>query len=118
MTTKRQKVYIAGPITGLDWKEVKAKFGNAQRILEECGYEVENPCDHQIENGTWESYMKQGLHAMLDCDGVLALEGWEHSRGAQIEVRLARELGLFRFYENPDLQDMVNMLMNSEGRRW
>lgn len=115
---KLPKVYIAGKITGMDWKEAKEKFRRVQIILEECGYEVENPCDHQIENGTWEAYMKQGLHAMLDCGGVLALDNWKESRGARIEVKLALDLGLFVLYEDRDLPGLVDYLMNSEGRRW
>lgn len=114
----RQKIYIAGKITGEDWKEAKAKFSNVQRILEEYGYDVENPCDHQIENGTWEMYMRQGLKAMLECGGVFALDNWKESRGASIEVQLALDLGMFVFYEDRDLNKMVDHIMNNEGRRW
>ena len=114
----RQNIYIAGKITGEDWKKTKAKFSYVQRILEEYGYNVENPCDHQIENGTWEGYMKQGLHAMLDCQGVFALDNWKQSRGARIEVQLALDLGMFVLYEDRDLNDMVSYIMNNEGRRW
>ncbi len=113
------KVYIAGAITGEDWTEVKSKFKKAQRILEEFGaYDVINPCDHQIKEGTWNDYMKKGLKELLDCDGILALDSWTYSRGAQIEVRLAKDLGLFILYEDRDLQEMVNYIMNDRDRRW
>jgi hypothetical protein len=115
----RQKIYIAGAISGEDWEQAKSKFKRAQRILEEFGdYDVVNPCDHEIENGTWEGYMKQGIRELIECDGLLALDSWSYSRGAQIEVRLAKDLGLFIMYEDKDLQDMVNHIMNYRDRRW
>jgi len=43
--------------------------------------------------------MKEDLKALLDCDGIYMLRGWEQSKGAKIEYELAMNLGIKRYYE-------------------
>ena len=100
MNLQTPRVYIAGPISGRDWKKTKTRFKDAQRRLEEAGYEVSNPCDHQIESGTWGDYMRQGIKAMMDCDAIFVFDDWSESKGACIEYNLARQLGMGVLYES------------------
>ena len=80
------KIYIAGPITGDP--DYKAKFGAVKQTLEEQGYIVLNPAELP-EGMTAGDYMRICM-AMLDvADGIYMLPGWERSRGAEIEHRVA-----------------------------
>lgn len=101
-------VYISGPMTGEENLNFEA-FEKAENKIKSLGFEVFNP--HKFEelqdedfiskiqdlgqNETWAEYMKIDLVKMLkSCDFVLALNNWERSRGATIEIFLAKSLGL------------------------
>lgn len=90
-----QKCYIAGPVSGLDEKVYKANFRKAEIAVTVLGYEpinpVELPHDH---DRTWLSYMREAMIAMLKCDVLYVLPDWDQSRGAGIEVELAKSLGI------------------------
>lgn len=90
-----KKCYIAGKIGGLPDSEYKANFEQAKQEVLIYGLEPVSPCDLPHDHGrTWEEYMKEDLRALLECDAVYALRNWEDSRGAKIEIGLARIVGL------------------------
>ena len=88
----RGKVYISGPISGIDFGN-RFAFSSARNALELCGYEVVDPSEVQLDDeATWTDYMRADLKLLLDCDFIYMLEGWEKSRGARIERELAKNL--------------------------
>ena len=90
----RGKVYISGPITGIDFGN-RFAFSCARSALELCGYEVVDPSEVQLSDAaTWADYMKADLKLLLDCDYIYMLEGWENSKGARLERELAENLGI------------------------
>lgn len=91
---KRGKVYISGPITGIDFGN-RFAFSCARSALELCGHEVVDPSEVQLDDeASWADYMKADLKLLLDCDFIYMLEGWENSRGARLERELAENLGI------------------------
>ena len=87
-------LYVSGPMTGLPEHNFPA-FHRAECLLSESGYRVENPAHKGILTGwTWADYLRHDLRRMLDCDGVAALPGHRMSRGARLELHVARELGM------------------------
>ena len=46
------------------------------------------------------SCMERDLNAILVCDALVMLHGWEHSEGARVEHSLATYLGMPIFYES------------------
>ena len=88
------RVYLAGPMTGLPELNYPA-FNAAAADLRFRGWWVENPAAPDLPPcDSWRDYMRRGIGQMLSCDWVALLPGWERSRGARIEERLARDLGL------------------------
>lgn len=87
------KCYISGKITGID--NYEQLFSDAEKYLLSKGYEVINPVKLNHNNDkSWESYMKDDLKALLDCDAIYMLKNWHSSKGAIIEKTLAYQLGI------------------------
>lgn len=87
-------LYVSGPVTG-------ARDGNrpafecAARELRRVGYRVRIPHDDVAPGTPWVAAMRTTLMAILaQADGLAMLEGWERSRGACLEERMARTLGM------------------------
>lgn len=88
------KLYLAGPMTGYPDHNYPA-FHAAAAWLRSLGYEIANPSENPAPaDPTWSGYMRLALAQLLTCDGVATLAGWQESRGASIEVRLAQDLGM------------------------
>ena len=86
-------VYISGKVTGLDIEIAKQSFEEAETKLIELGYVVINPL--KLPNNhdkKWESYMRVCIINLALCDAIYMLDGWENSKGANLEYYLAYEL--------------------------
>lgn len=95
-----KKCYIAGKITGQLKKTYEAKFRRAEITVSVLGYDPVNPCTlNHDHDRSYESYLKTALIAMLGCDAVYALPDWKDSRGATIEINLAKALQMKIIYE-------------------
>lgn len=89
---KKPKIYISGKITGDN--DYRLKFLRAEASLLEAGYLPVNPAFMALKETSWDKAMRKVVPAMLRCDGVALLPDWEDSKGAMIEARLAREVGI------------------------
>jgi hypothetical protein len=95
-----KKIYLSGKITGLPYEEALKKFNLAENIAKTISLEVVNPMTIEHNHDlSWESYMRQDLKAMLDCDSIYMLSNWKDSKGATIERDLAIKLNLSVYYE-------------------
>ena len=104
-----RKIYLSGPITGLDVKEYHAKFERAESFYKEIGFEVVNPVrisdDILAKNpdAKYEDFMKADLEALKGCSHIAMLDGWEKSNGARIEKEEATLSGLtVCYYKVPE----------------
>ena len=97
------KVYISGPITGRTLEEAELHFRQAHMELGRKNevMTVINPMalNHDHDK-TWESYMRHDIKAMLNCNAIYMLNGWEKSKGAIIEFNLAKELKFTILFES------------------
>lgn len=86
------RVYVAGPMSGIPDFNFPA-FHAAADALRAAGYDVVSPAElHDHTDRTWDFYMRSALVAMLACDEVVLLPGWQHSRGARLERQVAEAL--------------------------
>jgi hypothetical protein len=91
----KKKCYISGKITGTDMAETCLKFEAAKKEVAIMGFEAISPLDlPHNHDGKWEQYMRECLRAMLDCNILYLLNGWENSPGATVKHQLARTLGM------------------------
>jgi hypothetical protein len=52
--------------------------------------------------------MRLAIAQLLTCDHIHLLDGWQRSRGATIEARLAADLGMSRVYLNAEPADVFH----------
>ncbi|MFY8042016.1 MAG: DUF4406 domain-containing protein [Rhodoferax sp.] len=87
-------LYLAGPMTGLPEYNYPL-FNSTTQRMRSAGFTVVNPAENGLPaSAPWAAHMRRDLHSMLDCQGVALLPGWEESKGARLEVDIARALGM------------------------
>lgn len=92
--------YVAGPITGMPNLNREA-FAAEVASLREAGYGALNP--HDIPEPTsqpetpellWSYYMRKCLCLLSEATHMRFLPGWQNSRGACLEHKIALALGI------------------------
>lgn len=95
--------YIAGPMRGYPLYNFPA-FDEAAESLREAGWKVVSPADLDRDNGfdpeigegpvpPLDDCIKRDLKAVLECDAIVLLPGWEKSTGAKAEYEVAKWAG-------------------------
>lgn len=102
------RLYIAGPMTGLPNFNYPAFFAAEEQIAA-LGHEPLNPArtdgptveDAVANSGTaenpahpWEYYLRRDIPKVTSADALVVLPGWQDSRGANLEVHIATQLGM------------------------
>jgi hypothetical protein len=102
------KVYISGPITDIP-DENREAFSQAAATIALLKHEPVNPHDvcadiyeiPRLENESedaykkrkWRIYMRKNIKALVECDAIHRLPGYEKSKGSKLEIHIAKELG-------------------------
>jgi hypothetical protein len=110
--------YVAGPMTGLPGFNYRS-FDGARDQLAREGWTVINPADldrinldidFSVMTGQEDiskygsAFARQDIESLLHSDAVFLLPGWEKSRGATNEARIATMLGVPLYgYETRDV---------------
>ena len=105
---KREKVYISGKISGLDFEEACRRFGEAEKHLQKLGYRTSNPTKMTLcvflaaRCGNWgyrACVVLQLIWICMTCQCIYLLDGWHTSDGARAERAVARVMGITALYE-------------------
>lgn len=86
-------IYLSGPMTGFPDLNFPA-FHAMTTSLRAGGHKVTNPAELNPDGGSWNDCMRCDIAALMNCDTVATLPGWEHSKGARLEVLIAERLGM------------------------
>ena len=90
------RVYIAGPMTGMPEHNFPA-FRAARLALIAAGFDAVSPLEINNETdepGQWHACMRRDIAALMGCDAVALLDGWQQSRGALLEQFVAATVGI------------------------
>lgn len=92
------RVYVSGRIK--DYVEHEEHFTAGVRAVKEMGHEPVCPLDLDGKpDASYQEWMRIDLLALLECDGIYMLQGWERSVGARTEHTVAAVCGLEILYE-------------------
>lgn len=74
--SRKGRVYVAGPMTGLPEFNFPAFHAEAAR-LRTMGLTVLNPAEHGVvEGATWADYLRHDLAGLMSCERIHLLRGW------------------------------------------
>lgn len=113
----KEKIYISGKISGIE-EEAPELFEQAENALKEKGYDTVNPVTlNHDHDKSWQSFMREDVKAMLDCDSIYMMSNWTTSKGAKIEREIAIHLGLKVIYEEPyeDVNPVIKEVISVFG---
>jgi hypothetical protein len=100
-------------------KDYDAERGRVDKLINGTCEDDTGHCRYpgeMLETGhTWECYIRHDLEVMVHCDGIYMMRGWETSKGATEELRIAQMLGMTVYFQ-PPITDLVTML--TAQREW
>lgn len=85
------KVYIAGPMSGMEFMNYPAFFAAAVRARE-LGYEPLNPAQDAPVGWTHDQYLRRGIKMLMDADVMWMLPNWSMSVGTLLELHNAKNV--------------------------
>src|SRR6185436_17305896 len=92
--SRKNRIYIAGPMTGLPEFNFPT-FNAMAENLRAQGWHVENPADHgDTEGAEWADYLRFDIESLASCEAIMLLPGWSKSKGANLEVHIAKQIGV------------------------
>lgn len=107
------RIYLSGPITGI--KNYLLNFLRAENTIrahnkfKSC--DVVNPArlGNVLPHGTHKEYMELCYALVGMADKMVMLEGWQKSKGAMLEKRMAEEMDMeiYELQENGELKPLL-----------
>lgn len=113
---KTAKWYICGPITGFDMEGRRKAFERVEQLVKEMLGDVEifNPMRNGLpDDAAYSDHMMRDLEALVECDIVIVMAGWQHSRGCLNELKFARRLNLLIIGENEVVREELDKYITS-----
>lgn len=107
-----KRIYVSGPISGI--KNYIHNFEAAENYLLGQGFEVVNPVKLP-EQPNYALFMRQDIKELLCCTHIYMLDKWWMSKGAIVELIVAKVCGVVISYaDEPDFfpVDMIRRLFN------
>jgi len=87
------KIYLSGPDNNVP------AFNRDAKALRDAGHDVVSPAEIFVDGDVSEPdfynrCLRADLKAMMDCDAIALMDGWENSRGAHLELSVAHRVGM------------------------
>lgn len=103
------KIYISLPITGRDIEEVEADCIYAKGVIQKLGHEAVSPLElvHR-DPEDYEAVIGTDITALLCCDAVLFLNGWQQSQGCRLERAAALIFHKQAFFSLNEIPALIN----------
>lgn len=101
------KIYISLPITGRDFEDVEADSIFASGVIQSKGHTPVSPFEVSPDHdATYAEHIGTDITALLVCEAVLFLPGWQKSKGCRLEYEAAVIYGKEMYF---DLDEIKNI---------
>ena len=96
----KKKIYLSGQITGLPLEEAASNFAAMEQRVKEQGHLPVNPLNilPYDPKHSWKDYMIADIKELFNCHAIAMHPNYEKSRGAKIELAIAKGLDLEVIY--------------------
>lgn len=113
MEKKEYKIFISLPFTGVE-DTLGERFDDAVNYLNNYQKEHEDlevkmyaqkniaeliEYKKSVDDSLYPYYMGKDIQSVLECDAILMCEGWENSKGCQLEHKAAELFGVEIIYK-------------------
>lgn len=92
----KKLIYISGRVSGTS--DAKERFRRVEQRLRLQGWRVINPVRKTAYMNPaltlWTEYMRVCIRLLSRCDAIYLMRGWQQSKGATMEQRIAVDLDL------------------------
>jgi hypothetical protein len=88
------KIFISGRVSGIKYRTAQKNFNALEKRYRKEGFKVVNPLRLCKRRWSWLRCMAICLWNLVHCDMVHAMPNHRKSRGARIEVKVAKLLGI------------------------
>lgn len=115
------KMYLAGKISGEDYKNVTSKFNYYMSIYNNMEdytknkVKLINPLEHINKNTEWADAIKLCLELIKDCDSILFIPDFLNSNGCKIEHYYSTMQNKKIYYTKAYKKEIINKI-NAEGK--
>ena len=95
-----KRIYLSGKITNND--NYKQDFERAYIYCKnKFDYDIINPSAliNVLPNGTWNEYLDICISLLKISDSIFMINDWENSKGAILEYKTAKEIGIEIIFE-------------------
>lgn len=108
------KIYLSGPISGYELEERQKFFQKAEDELKAAFKDAEiiNPMMCTPPSLGYTECMKEDLKLVLESDVVFLLDGWQHSKGCDVEFQVAKICGIPVFNNLQKLKSWIDIKTN------
>lgn len=100
------RIYISGPITGVEPFIAFRMFANAEWKIQQLGHIAVNPLKigfHLPQDFRHQDYMDVDMAILKKMDAIVLLEDWESSKGCTQEFSYACRNDMKIFYDLEDI---------------
>lgn len=99
------KIYISLPITGHDIEEVEASCIYASGVIQAKGHTPVSPIElAHADPEDYPAVIGTDITALLVCEAVLFLPGWQTSKGCRLEYEAAVIYGKEMYFDLDEIE--------------
>lgn len=99
------KIYISLPITGRDFEDVEADSVFASGVIQSKGHTPVSPIElAHADPEDYPAVIGTDITALLICEAVLFLPGWQTSKGCRLEYEAAVIYGKEMYFDLDEIE--------------